>query len=103
MKKVKSNYTLTTKIWMYSGEKASWHFLTIPKKESLEIANTFHAFKKGWGSLPVEVKIGRTTWKTSIFPDRKSGTFLLPVKASVRRAEGIFEGDIVAYAIKILV
>jgi hypothetical protein len=36
--------------------------------------------------------VGETSWKTSIFPDRGSGGFLLPLKAYVRRREKIEAG-----------
>jgi Domain of unknown function (DUF1905) len=69
-------------------------FFTIPKKESSELKETYTGQTKGWGSLPVQVTIGKTVWKTSIFPDSKSGTFLLPIKASVRKKEVVYEGDV---------
>lgn len=47
---------------------------------------------RGWGSVPVTATIGGTTWRTSIFPDKKAGSFVLPLKAEVRTAEGIDEG-----------
>jgi hypothetical protein len=50
---------------------------------------------RGWGSVPVVATIGGTTWKTSIFPDKKAGSFVLPLKAEVRKAEGIEEGQAV--------
>lgn len=97
----KKTFTLKTKLWLYPGESASWHFLTLPKKESAFIKDAFGANSRGWGSLPVTVTIGKTTWETSIFPDRKSGTYLLPVKASVRKAEGLFVDDTISYRVKI--
>jgi hypothetical protein len=57
--------------------------------------------RSGWGSIRVEATIGGSTWKTSIFPDSKSGTFLLPVKAQVRKQEGISAGDRVRLTIEI--
>ena len=82
---------------------AAWHFLTVPKRDS-ELIKSRHGMKsRGWGSLPVSVTIGKTTWHTSIFPDKKSGTYLLPLKAAVRRAEGIDDGDTVEYSIRIRV
>lgn len=93
---MKSNlYKITVKVWLYPGESSSWHFITVPRKESADIETRYKEFKKGWGSLPVEVKLGDTTWKTSVFPDRKSGTYLLPLKAIVRRKEGVEAGDTV--------
>ena len=47
----------------------------------------------GWGVIPVEVQIGTTTFTTSLFP--KDGTYLLPLKAMVRRQCGITAGDLV--------
>jgi hypothetical protein len=50
--------------------------------------------RAGFGSVPVEVAVGGSTWRTSVFPDRRSGSFVLPVKAAVRRDEGVGEGDV---------
>lgn len=93
--KVKKNktYTATGNVWLYPGESANWHFFTIPKKESIELKEVYKGLTKGWGSLPVQVTIGKTTWTTSIFPDSKSGTFILPIKALIRKKEEVYEGD----------
>jgi hypothetical protein len=66
-----------------------WHFITIPEDVSEEIKDRFGDKKRGRGSLPVEVTVGTTTWQTSIFPDKKANTYLLPIKADVRNKEGI--------------
>ena len=95
-------FAITAKIWIYSGENASWHFLTIPKDVTLLINKKFAGLKRGWGSLPVEATLGKTIWKTSIFPDTKSRTYILPLKALVRRQEGIEAGDQTAVTITIL-
>ena len=86
-------YRVTGKIWLYPGESANWHFFTIPKKESAKIKQVFAGLAKGWGSLPVEVTVEKTTWTTSIFPDSKFGTYILPLKAQVRKKEMLYEGD----------
>ena len=39
------------------------------------------------------MKIGATRWSTSIFPDKKRGTYVLPVKKSVRVAEQLAAGS----------
>jgi len=38
------------------------------------------------------VTVGSSTWNTSIFPDTKSESFLLPVKKAVRVAEDLDDG-----------
>jgi hypothetical protein len=93
-------YTITAIVWLYSG-MAAWHFITLPKKESDEIKELFGEMKRGWGSLPVEVTVGKTTWRTSIFPDKKAGAYLFPLKASVRKKEGISEGDVITFVLEI--
>ena len=44
--------------------------------------------------IRVAVTIGQTRWRTSIFPDKASGGFLLPLKAAVRKAESLGVGDV---------
>ena len=95
-------YTLHANVWLYPGESGNWRFVTVPKKVSAEIKKRFGLHARGWGSLPVEVTIGKTTWLTSIFPDSKSGTYMLPLKAAVRKKEGIFVGDAPQITLRIL-
>jgi len=93
-------YTFRSKVWVYPGMSA-WRFIGVPEKEGKEIKEKFGTHAKGWGSLPVTVTIGDTTWDTSIFPDKKSGSYLLPLKAKVRKAEGIADDSVVTYALKL--
>ncbi len=95
-----NQYQITAKVWLYSGDSA-WHFISIPKEQSEEIATLFSDKKRGWGSFKVTATIGVTSWKTSIFPDKKSGEFLLPLKVEVRKKEGIVNGDTVAVVVEI--
>lgn len=95
-------YKIKAKVWLYPGA-AAWHFVSVPKKESKKISQTFEGLTRGFGSLPVMVTIGKTSWKTSIFPDKKTGTYLLPVKADVRKKEKIMVNKQVTFSIKILV
>jgi hypothetical protein len=96
------SYTMKSKVWLYQG-MAGWHFLTLPKKQSDEIKKRFGAIKKGWGSIPVTVTIGKTIWKTSIFPDKKAGAYLLPLKAEVRKKEKIGKDDTVSFTVEVRV
>lgn len=96
----KGIYKMTSKVIVYPG-MAAWRFLPLPKDQAADIKETFGAHAKGWGSLPVSVTIGGTTWDTSIFPDKKSGTYVLPLKADVRRKEDISDSSIVQFTIKL--
>jgi Domain of unknown function (DUF1905) len=88
--------------WYYGG-KAAWYFVTLPEREAAEIAY-FSQFivggkRAGWGLVRVSVQIGKTCWDTSIFPDRKRNSYLLPIKAAVRKAENIEKDSIVKVAL----
>jgi len=96
-----TEYKATAKIWLYSSAKTAWHFITVPKEISDEIRFFIGDFKKGWGSVPVTATIGKTTWKTSIFPDKETHCYFLPLKADVRNAENIGEGDEVSFVIRV--
>ena len=93
-------YSLRAEAWLYPG-MAGWHFLTVPKTQGKEIKGLFGDAARGWGSLPVRVTIGATSWTTSIFPDKKSGSYVLPLKLVVRKAEGIEAGDCVAFTLEV--
>jgi hypothetical protein len=86
----------TAPLWLWAG-KGAWHFITLPEDESqvIRMAVPRGGQNRGWGSVRVTATIGATSWNTSIFPDKKSGTYLLPVKAGVRKAEAFAVGDAV--------
>lgn len=98
----KSLYTITEKVWLYPSETAAWHFVSVPKDIAAQIKKDFGARAKGFGSLPVSVTIGESTWKTSIFPDKRSSSYLLPLKKSVREKEDINDKDKITYTLQIL-
>lgn len=85
-------YTVKTKLFLYGGGLGSWHFAYIDTKTS-EIIKAKQTQRRGFGSVKVEATIGKTSWQTSIFPDKRSGCFLLPVKAKVRYEEGLEDSD----------
>ena len=95
--------TVNTLLWLWSGEGSSWHFLTIPPDESVEIRLESGAsgMRRGFGSVRVKASINGVAWTTSVFP-QKSGAYLLPVKAAVRRDAGIAAGDAVTVSIELL-
>lgn len=100
---MKRHYKMQAEVWIYPGVKAAWHFLTLPKKQSVEIKKRFGMIAGGWGSLPIKANIGKTSWKTSIFPDKKRGTYLLPIKADVRKKENISAGDKIKFYLEIII
>lgn len=91
---------MKAKIWLYPGY-AAWHFVTLPKKQSEFIKKRFADVHRGWGSLPVFVAIGKTSWKTSIFYDKKASGYLLPIKADVRKKEQVANGQTISFVVEI--
>lgn len=92
--------TIHAKLWLWEG-KGAWHFITIEKKDAADIKADYQWPRKGFGSIPVNATIGKTTWKTSIFPEKK-GSYLLPVKKEVRDKEEIDEGSEVTVLIEVI-
>ncbi len=83
---------IEAKLWKYEGP-AAWYFLSSSFEQAPEIRKHQKA-TRGWRSIPVRVIIGTTSFDTSLFPT-KEGPYVLPVKASVRKSEGLEEGSLV--------
>lgn len=70
---------------------APYYFVTVPEDEAEELQEAAAMVSYGWGMIPVTVLIGRTEWTTSLWP--RDGSYVVPLKDAIRRAEGIGEGD----------
>ena len=79
----------------------AWFFAYVDKKQAAVIAKTHATKKRGFGSIRVAVTLGKSKWKTSIFPDKHSGAYVLPLKKQIRRAENIDVGDTVSFTLEI--
>jgi hypothetical protein len=86
------------KIVFWKGP-APWFFVTVPAKHSRDLKSISGLVTYGWGVIPVHVLIGKTGWQTSLFP--KDGRYLVPIKASVRKAENLEEGDKVTVRLEV--
>lgn len=95
-----NEYHFNSRVWLYPGE-AAWYFVTVPGEISQDITKMFGDMKRGWGSLPVEVRLGKSIWRTSIFPNKKEGAYLLPLKKEIRISESVNKGDKVTIAIEL--
>lgn len=97
-----NQYSIKATVWLYQGD-AAWHFVSVPVELSANIKQSFGGIKRGWGSIPVLARIKETEWKTSIFYDNKTKTYMLPIKKSVRGEQKISQGTEVEILIEILV
>ena len=93
---------VTAPVWLWSEGQGSWHFLTVPPEQAVEIrAHSFGGGRRGFGSVRVEATVNGVSWRTSVFP-QKSGGYLLPIKADVRRRAGISAGDEVTVELELI-
>jgi hypothetical protein len=88
-------------LWRYPGEDG-WYFVSLPLEISADINDITAGTRRGFGSVRVAVTVGATSWRTSVFPDSKTGAYLLPVKKAVRAAEGLEAGDDVRARVEIV-
>ena len=85
--------------WTSPAGPAAWYFITIDGEAGEILAATALMRRlesrsaRGFGAIRVTARIGATVWQTSVFPSKETGGYMLPVKAAVRKAEGIGEGD----------
>ncbi|MBM3272544.1 DUF1905 domain-containing protein [Candidatus Kaiserbacteria bacterium] len=96
-----TRHVFKARVYVWPGEMAAWRFLPMPKKESAVIKKDYARFARGFGSLPVTATINKVTWETSIFYDSRSESYLLPLKAAVRKKAGIADDDTVTCQLKI--
>lgn len=79
-------------VWHWKGP-APHHFVRVPEDDAAQIEEVAAAVTYGWGMVPVTVRLGGSTWTTSLWP--KDGGYIVPLKLAVRRAEGVDVGDVV--------
>lgn len=78
-------FKFRARLWKYKGP-AGWYFVTLPKPLSRKIRKNHGPAEEGWGRLKALAKINHSKWSTSIWYDKKAGSYLLPIKSSVRKA-----------------
>ena len=91
-------------LWIWEARPdEGWTFVSLPEDESEEIREmTGGLERRGFGAVRVQARIGGTIWRTSIFPDAKSGCYVLPVKKAVRKAQRIEAGDAADVVVEVL-
>lgn len=88
-------------LWIWDARRdESWTFVTLPADASQEIRELSEGPRRGFGSVRVRATIGGSAWTTSIFPDSKSGCYVLPVKRAVRKAEDLDAGEVASVKVE---
>jgi hypothetical protein len=96
-----SQFSFDSRVWEWEGP-SSWHFVSLPEDLADLVGEAFAQRARGFRSLRVEVTIEAERWRTSIFPDSKRGTYLLPVKKEIRQRLGLGPGSDVSVGLTIL-
>jgi hypothetical protein len=90
-------------LWRWDARRdGSWLFVSLPAEASDEIRDRTDGQRRGFGSVRVQVRIGTSTWRTSIFPDGKLGTYALPIKKAVLKSQNIDVGDTAAVTVELM-
>jgi hypothetical protein len=90
-------------LWLWTARRGdSWTFVSLPTEASEEIRELTAGAQRGFGSVRVRVRLGTTSWTTSIFPDSGRSCYVLPIKRAVRVAEQLAEGDRVAATVELI-
>ena len=76
---------------------APWYFVLVEDPQAAEIEAASAMVTYGWGMIPATLTLGPTEWRTALWP--KDGLYVIPLKAAVRKAEGIDEGDVVTVTV----
>jgi hypothetical protein len=80
----KIKYEFTAKVWQHPGP-GGWHFISLPSEIAREIRENLKWQEEGWGRMKATAQSGDCIWDTAIWYDKKHQTYLLPVKAAIRK------------------
>ena len=86
------------RIWYWRGPSPHL-FVTVPEQDCHALKAISGSVTYGWGMIPVKARIGKTVWKTSLFP--KEGRYLVPIRLSVQKAETIGVGETVTVQLEV--
>lgn len=87
IKKIPSKYIVLAKVWKWEGDMA-WFFINLDRDLSQKIREA-----RGRGMVKISTQIGKSSWNTSLLYHLEAKSYLIAIKKSVRRKEGIIEGS----------
>ena len=86
------DFSFSGEIWIFTGG-GSWYFITLPHDLADEIQARSAGQMRGFGSIKVQAQIGTATWSTSLFRDKKSASYILPLKKEIRLSQKLKAGQ----------
>ena len=101
MRRMEATFEFRAELWEWDArDDASWVFVTLPVDLAEDIQDMALP-RKGFGSVKVRVRCGSSEWRTSVFPDSRSGSYVLPLKKAVRAKEKLEVGVTAAFEIDV--
>ncbi len=103
----KKTFKFKSKVFVWQSghtkdDSGQWRFARVPEKISVKIKEMQKGrLRRGWGAVYARAKIGKSEWQTSIFPDRRSATYLLPLKKEIRYEENLYDSIEIRVTIEI--
>jgi len=94
------SYQFRAKLWQHQAE-GRCHFVSLPEEISIEIRTHHQQFEEGWGRLNAKVELNEYAWETAIWYDTKRTTYLLPIKAAIRKKNILKIDELLDLKIKI--
>ncbi|MGZ3144620.1 DUF1905 domain-containing protein [Lentzea chajnantorensis] len=95
-------FVFDAELWLWEARRLDiWTFVTLPEDVSDEIRDLATP-GAGFGSVKVRAGVGTSSWSTSVFPDKASGCYVLPVKAAVRKKEQVGPGDTIEVTVEVV-
>ena len=82
--------TFTAELIEWRGP-APFYFLRVPELEAKELSKIANQVSYGWGVIPCDVTLGEIDFYTALIP--KDGSYLVPLKKSIRSAASVNLGD----------
>ena len=109
MKKARKKFKFKSKVFVWNAgnqerkdDASSWRFARVPENISAKIKEMQKGrFRRGWDAVYAKAKIGKSEWVTSVFPDRHSATYILPLKKQIRYEENLYDGIDINVSIEI--
>lgn len=90
----------TAQLYLWEARTDAWVFVNLPDDVADEIEDAAPEPRRGFGAVRVEVTVGASTWRTSIFPSKAAKTFVLPVKRAILKKESLEVGESVAVSLR---
>lgn len=95
-------YEFDAPLWLWQARTDSWTFVSLPTDIADDVLDRAAGVARGFGSVRVQVTVGGSVWRTSLFPSSGSKTYVLPIKKAVRTAEGLGAGDTAHLSLRLL-